>query len=58
MNYRQLVLAGILGLLAFALWASPEFKQIAAGVAIFLFGMLSLENGFPIESLPRFRWSL
>ena len=46
MNYRQLVLTGILGLLAFALWASPEFKQIAAGVAIFLFGMLSLENGF------------
>src|SRR6056297_351268 len=46
MNYRQLVLTGILGLLAFALWASPEFKQIAAGVAIFLFGMLSLESGF------------
>jgi len=46
MNYRQLVFAGILSLLAFALWASPEFKQIAAGVAIFLFGMLSLENGF------------
>ncbi|WP_228260698.1 Na/Pi symporter [Marinobacter orientalis] len=46
MNYRQLLLAGILGLLAFALWASPEFKQIASGVAIFLFGMLSLENGF------------
>ncbi|MBW4934154.1 Na/Pi cotransporter family protein [Marinobacter sp. F4206] len=46
MNYRRLVLAGILGLLAYALWASPEFKQIAAGVAIFLSGMLSLENGF------------
>jgi len=46
MNYRQLVLAGILSLLAFALWTSLEFKQIAAGVAIFLFGMLSLENGF------------
>ncbi|WP_372971030.1 Na/Pi cotransporter family protein [Marinobacter sp.] len=46
MNYRRLVLAGILGLLAFALWSSPEFKQIAAGVAIFLFGMLSLQNGF------------
>jgi phosphate:Na+ symporter len=46
MNYRQLILAGILGLLAFALWTSPEFKHIAAGVAIFLFGMLSLENGF------------
>jgi phosphate:Na+ symporter len=46
MNYRRLLLAGILGLLAFALWSSPEFKLIAAGVAIFLFGMLSLENGF------------
>ncbi|AKO53370.1 sodium:phosphate symporter [Marinobacter psychrophilus] len=46
MNYRQLVFAGILSFLAFALWASPEFKHIAAGVAIFLFGMLSLENGF------------
>jgi len=46
MNYRQLLLAGILAILAFTLWASPEFKQIAAGVAIFLFGMLSLENGF------------
>ncbi|MBW7470847.1 Na/Pi symporter [Marinobacter sp. M216] len=46
MNYRRLVLAALLGLLALALWASPEFKQVAAGVAIFLFGMLSLENGF------------
>ncbi|QTN34284.1 Na/Pi cotransporter family protein [Akkermansiaceae bacterium] len=25
---------------------SPDFKEIAAGVAIFLFGMLSLEEGF------------
>ena len=46
MNYRRLVLVALLGLLALALWASPEFKQVAAGVAIFLFGMLSLENGF------------
>ncbi|WP_338355555.1 Na/Pi symporter [uncultured Marinobacter sp.] len=46
MNYRQLFLALILGILALALWLSPEFKRIAAGVAIFLFGMLSLENGF------------
>ena len=44
--YRQVLLAAILGILAYTLWASPEFKQIAAGVAIFLFGMLSLENGF------------
>jgi len=46
MNYRQFLLAGVLVLLAVVLWSSPEFKQIAAGVAIFLFGMLSLESGF------------
>ena len=27
-------------------WISPDFKEISAGVAIFLFGMLSLEEGF------------
>jgi len=27
-------------------WLSPQFQQIAAGVAIFLFGMLMLEDGF------------
>lgn len=32
--------------LAYGFWISPDFKQIAAGVAIFLFGMLSLEQGF------------
>lgn len=32
--------------LAYAFWLSPDFKMIAAGVAIFLFGMLSLEEGF------------
>lgn len=44
--YRKGLMAGILCLLAYGLWASPELKQIAAGVAIFLFGMLSLESGF------------
>ena len=32
--------------LAYGFWVSPDFKEIAAGVAIFLFGMLSLEEGF------------
>jgi phosphate:Na+ symporter len=32
--------------LAYGFWISPDFNQIAAGVAIFLFGMLSLEQGF------------
>lgn len=33
-------------LLAYGFWVSPDFKQISAGIAIFLFGMLSLEQGF------------
>ena len=33
-------------LLAYGFWISPNFKQISAGIAIFLFGMLSLEQGF------------
>lgn len=43
---KRLILPGILLLLALGLWNSSNFQQIAAGVAIFLFGMLSLEQGF------------
>ncbi len=32
--------------LAYGFWLSPDFKAIAAGIALFLFGMLSLEKGF------------
>jgi len=32
--------------LGWGFWVSPDFKTISAGVAIFLFGMLSLEEGF------------
>ncbi|SEH05932.1 Na+/Pi-cotransporter [Candidatus Venteria ishoeyi] len=33
-------------ILAYGFWVSPDFKEIAAGVAIFLFGMLFMEEGF------------
>jgi len=33
-------------LLGYGFWNSANFKEIAAGIAIFLFGMLSLEQGF------------
>ena len=36
----------VLTMLAVALWRSSAFQEIAAGVALFLFGMLSLERGF------------
>ena len=43
---KKIVLPTILGILASGFWISPNFKEIAAGVAIFLFGMLFLEDGF------------
>ncbi len=48
--FRRILLPTILIILGWGFWISPEFKVIAAGVAIFLFGMLSLENGFKIFS--------
>ena len=43
---RRILLPTILVILAYGFWISPDFKEIAAGVAIFLFGMLALEEGF------------
>jgi phosphate:Na+ symporter len=37
-----------IGILIFGFWMSPDFQQIAAGIAIFLFGMLMLEDGFKL----------
>ena len=44
--FRKTILPSIFLILAYGFWVSPDFKQIAAGVAVFLFGMLSLEQGF------------
>ena len=43
--HRALLLI-VIPLLSYGFWLSEEFKGIAAGVSIFLFGMLSLEQGF------------
>lgn len=43
---KKALLPTIFVILAYGFWISPDFKQIAAGVAIFLFGMLFLEEGF------------
>ncbi|MEW8626508.1 MAG: Na/Pi symporter [Candidatus Thiodiazotropha sp.] len=43
---RKILLPTIFVVLSYGFWVSPDFKEIAAGVAIFLFGMLSLEEGF------------
>ncbi len=44
--YRKIMFSAGSFLLGYGLWVSPDFKEIAAGIAIFLFGMLSLEQGF------------
>jgi len=43
---QRILLPSLFLVLAWGFWVSPHFKEIAAGVAIFLFGMLSLEEGF------------
>ena len=43
---RRIFLPTILLILGYGFWVSPDFKEIAAGVAIFLFGMITLEEGF------------
>jgi len=43
---KKVLTPSIFLILAYGFWISPNFKEIAAGVAIFLFGMLSLEKGF------------
>ena len=43
---RRFFLPTIIIILGYGFWISPNFKEIAAGVAIFLFGMLTLEEGF------------
>ncbi len=47
---KRLLLPVILLALALGFWASSDFQEIAAGVAIFLFGMLMLEDGFKLFS--------
>jgi len=43
---RKYTLPVVVGMLLLAFWLSPDAQEIAAGVAIFLFGMLMLEDGF------------
>ena len=47
---NRLLLPTILLVLSLGFWASSDFQEIAAGVAIFLFGMLMLEDGFKLFS--------
>lgn len=43
---KNIFLPAILIFLAYGFWISPNFKDISAGISIFLFGMLFLEQGF------------
>jgi len=43
---RKLFLPVVSVLLAWGFWLSDDFLRLSAGVALFMFGMLSLERGF------------
>ena len=43
---RRSFVPAVLILLSVVFWVSPHFKEVAAGIAILLFGMIALENGF------------
>lgn len=43
---KKYLLPLIILVLIYGFWISPEFKETAAGIALFLFGMLCLEQGF------------
>lgn len=48
--FKKLLLPVIFVVLGYGFFVSPEFKEIAAGVAIFLFGMMLLGDGFKVFS--------
>ena len=43
---RRLIIPVIILILGYGFWVSPIFKDLAAGIAVFLFGMLCMEEGF------------
>ncbi|PSM52587.1 sodium:phosphate symporter [Campylobacter blaseri] len=47
---KRIFLPSIVIVLAYALWVNENFKVITFGVAIFLFGMVTLERGFKLFS--------
>ncbi|KPK56920.1 MAG: hypothetical protein AMJ59_21225, partial [Gammaproteobacteria bacterium SG8_31] len=44
--FKRLTLPAIILALAWGFWTSEDFLRLSAGVAFFMFGMLSLEKGF------------
>ncbi|MCK5701582.1 MAG: Na/Pi symporter, partial [Cyclobacteriaceae bacterium] len=44
--FKNLFLLITLLILGIAFWFVPNFREISTGIAILLFGMVSLENGF------------
>ena len=48
MRTRNYTLPAALGGLLLVFWISPDLQVIAAGVAVFLFGMRMLEDGFKL----------
>jgi phosphate:Na+ symporter len=46
----RIILPSVFLVLFYGFWVSPSFKEVAAGVSLFLFGMLCMEQGFKVYS--------
>ncbi len=46
----RILLPSVFLVLAYGFWVSSSFKDVSAGVALFLFGMLCMEQGFKAYS--------
>jgi phosphate:Na+ symporter len=45
-KYKSLMLLAVIAGLSWGFWQSEDFTQLASGLALFMFGMLALEQGF------------
>lgn len=54
----RILLPLIFALLCYGFWASSSFQDVSAGVALFLFGMFCMEQGFRIFSGGSLQWLL
>ena len=43
---RNFIRFRVIAVLSWEFWQSEDFMQLAAGVALFMFGMLAFEQGF------------
>jgi len=44
--FQKIMLVSTMLFLSYIFWLSPDFTEVSAGIAIFLFGMILIKKGF------------